>query len=141
MNWINIVTHPILVLILFCGILISGEHFGGFYLIYILMALPYGGNHAILALSGVALVLFSYVKYKRQSKFFFDPLLNILGVFSLFLSLLVFFYNTWNYNDGTFRQTTPIISLTLFCIISLGFLVRSVIAYAKSKPERQGLPT
>lgn len=141
MKWINIITHPILVLVLFCGILISGEHFGGFYLMYILMALPHGGIHALIALLGIGLILLCYGMYKRKSQFAIDPLLNVLGVFSLYISLWLFFYNTWDYNEATFHQTIPVIILTLFIMISLAFLIRSIACFAKSKPDRRGLLT
>lgn len=135
MKLINIITHPVLVIISFCLILISGEHFGGFFLLYILMAIPHGGIHAILALVGTGLILFSYAKYKRESKLFIDILLNILGVFCLYASLLVFFYNSWDYNEGTFQQSVPLSSLALFGIVSLGFLLNSITRFAKIKPN------
>lgn len=141
MKIINILTHPVLVISLFCLVLISGESFGGFYLLYILMALPHGGIHAVLALAGMVFILFSFAKYKRQSKFFIDPLLNILGVFSLYLSLFLFFKNSWSYNDQTFEQTVPIITYILFGISSLGFLVNSMIRFARIRPDKSaGLP-
>lgn len=136
MKTINILTHPVLVLSLFCLTLISGESFGGFYLVYILMALPHGGIHAVFALIGAGLILFSYGRYKRQSKYFIDPLLNILGVFSLYASLFVFFINSWSYNDQTFEQTVPVISFALFGVISLGFLIYSVMRFARPKSDK-----
>ena len=90
MKLINIITHPVLVIIAFSVILVSGEHFGGLYLMYLLMALPHGGIHEVLALLGTGLILFSYAKYKRESQFFFKMVLNILGVFSLYTSLWLF---------------------------------------------------
>lgn len=135
MKLINILTHPVLVIISFCLILVSGEHFGGFYLLYILMAIPHGGIHAVLALIGSGLVLFSYAKYNRQSKVFIELLLNILGVFGLYASLWLFFYNSWDYNDGTFRQTVPLISFALFGAVSLGFLIGGIARFANAKPN------
>lgn len=135
MKLINIITHPVLMITSFSLILISGEHFGGFYLMYLLMAIPHGGVHAVLALLGAGLVLFSYGKYKRQSRFFIEPLLNILGAFGLYASLWLFFYNSWEYNNGTFRQTVPLVSLALFGAVSLGFLVNSIARFAGAKPN------
>lgn len=135
MKLINIITHPVLVIIAFCVILVSGEHFGGFYLMYLLMALPHGGIHAVLALLGTGLILFSYAKYKRESQFFFEVVLNILGVFSLYTSLWLFFYNSWDYNNGTFDQSVPIMSIVLFGLVSLGFLAQSITRFARAKPN------
>jgi len=134
MKVIQILTHPICVLVLFCLVLISGENFGGFYLLYVLMALPHGGIHAILAVAGTAVLLFSYLKYGGKSVYFIDPLLNILGVFCLYLSLWLFFLHSWDFNQATFQQSVPIGSFVLFGLVSLGFLVRSVLRFAKPKP-------
>ncbi len=135
MKLINIITHPVLVLVSFCVILISGEHFGGFYLLYIMMALPHGGIHAVLALIGAGLVLFSYAKYKRGSKFFIDLLLNIVGVFALYGSLLLFFWNSWEYNDQTFQQGLPLFTIILFVVLSLSCLIYSIAQFARTKPN------
>ncbi|MEP7375292.1 MAG: hypothetical protein ABI675_17965 [Chitinophagaceae bacterium] len=135
MKVIYILTHPVLVLSLFCTIMINGESFGGPYLLYVLMAIPHGGIHAILALTGAGIILFGYGKYHRQSKFIIDPLLNIIGTFSLYLSLLFFFYRSWDYNEGTFAQTVPLLSIALFGAASFGSLIWSVTRFAKTKPN------
>lgn len=135
MKLINIVTHPVLVIISFCIILISGEHFGGLYLLYILMAIPHGGIHAVLALVGSGLVLFSYARYNRRSTAFTELVLNIVGIFTLYGSLWLFFYNSWNYNEGTFRQTMPLVSLALFGIVSLTSMLNSIARFGKTKPN------
>ena len=141
MKWLNILTHPVLVLTFFCLILINGENIGGFYLLYILLALPHAGAHALLALAGVALLLFSYGKYKGASKYLIEPLLNVVGVFLLYLSLWLFFFKTWEYNDGTFRQVIPVASILLFVLISLSFLFRSIGRFAKSEPSNPNMLT
>ncbi len=63
MRILKIITHPYIVIISFFAILISGEGFGGFYLLYLLLALPYGGIHSLLALIGIVLLLVNYNKY------------------------------------------------------------------------------
>lgn len=136
MKTINILTHPVLVVSLFCLTLISGQSFGGFYLLYILMALPHAGIHAIFAIIGIGFILFSYGKFKRQSKFFIDPLLNMLGVFSLYASLILFFINSWSYNDQTFEQVLPVISFILFGISSLGLVIYSIARFARPKSDK-----
>jgi hypothetical protein len=135
MKMLSVLTHPVCILTSFALVIISGEHFGGFYLVYLLLALPHGGIHAMLALSGAGLIVFSYARYKRQSKYFIAPLLNILGTFNLYISLLVFFYNTWEYNDATFEQTVPVVSLCLFVVLSLAFQLRGIILYSKIEPS------
>ena len=135
MKVIHILTHPIFVLALFSLVLISGDNFGGFYLLYVLLALPHGGIHAILAVAGATILLFSFLKFKGRSVYFIDPLLNILGVFCLYLSLWLFFVHSWDFNSGTFRAAVPVGSLILFGVVSLGFLVRSIIQFAKMRPS------
>ena len=80
MKTFNILTHPLLLITSFLFILISGEHLGGFYLMYILIALPHGGIHSLLALTGIVLLVCSYSKYKSTNKIFLIPTLDILGV-------------------------------------------------------------
>lgn len=139
MKLLTILTHPVLVICSFLLIMISGQHFGGFYMLYLLMALPHGGIHAILALLGMGLLLLAYAKYNRENKFLIEPLLNVLGVGCLFFSLNIFFIRSKGYNNETFNQAVPLISLGLFLLLSLGFLFYSVFRYAKAKPDIKGL--
>src|SRR5690606_13686161 len=131
MKFIKILTSPILVVILFSLILVSGEHFGGFYIMYLLMAIPHGGLHAIFAMVGIGLVLFSYRRYRGQAQFIIEPILNIIGIFLLYASLLFFFYRSWEYNDQTFEQGVPVTSLILFGVVSIAFLIQSVTSFAQ----------
>lgn len=135
MKLLTILTHPVLVICSFLLILISGQHFGGFYLLYLLMALPHGGFHAILALIGIGLLLLSYAKYNRENKFLIEPLLNVTGVVCLFFSLNIFFFRSNSYNDGSFHQAIPLLTLILFLVLSLGFLSYSIFRFAKFKPD------
>lgn len=135
MKLLHFLTHPVLVIALFYLVLVSGEHFGGPYMLYVLLALPHGGLHAVLALTGTGILLLSYAKYNRLSKYLVDPMLNGLGVGCLFFSLYFFFVRSKGYNSGTFEQVVPMISLVLFGVIAIGFLLNSIIRYAKHKPD------
>ena len=128
MKALKYLTHPTVLIISFLLILISGEHFGGFYLLYILLALPHGGIHGILATLGLIILIYSNYKYKRQFSFLIEPILNITGAILLILSLALFFNNDIeHYNYGTFFQIIPIITLALFGLLSVGFLVNNVL--------------
>ena len=121
-------SHPNVLIISFLLVLISGEHFGGFYLLYILLALPHGGIHAILATLGIIILIYSNYKYKREFSFLIEPILNITGAILLLFSLGLFFYNDkGQYNYGTFFQMIPLISLALFGLLSIGFLANNVL--------------
>lgn len=141
MKIINIIGHPVLVMSMFLLIMISGEHFGGFYLIYILMGLAGGAPHAIIALAGLSLVFIGYKVY-RAKPHLIKPILYILGIAVMILALVLFFEGSNGYNDGTFYQTVPIITLLLFGLASLCFMIHSFWLAAKiikSKDSKLGL--
>lgn len=128
MKAIKIITHPLTLIICFLFVLISGEHLGGFYLLYILLGLPHGATHSLLAVAGVAILLFSHYKYKREFQNWIEPCLNIIGVLLLGLSLFLFFFKDRNqYNHATFYQTVPQLILGLFAILIVSFLVSNLI--------------
>ena len=128
MKAIKIITHPLSLIISFLLILISGEHLGAFYLLYILLALPHGGIHSLLAVAGIAIILFCNYKYKMDFKYLIEPLLNILGATLLILSISLFFYNDKDhYNYSTFYQILPMISLVVFALLITGFLIKNIL--------------
>lgn len=120
---IKLFTHPVVIIIAFLLILISGEHLGGFYLLYILLGLPHGAVHSLLAIVGIGLLFFTNYKYQQQFIFNIEPVLNIMGGIMILLSLFLFFYNDKShYNYGTFYQTIPVILLSIFSLSVAGFL-------------------
>jgi hypothetical protein len=127
MKLIKIITHPITLSISFLIIIISGQHLGGFYLLYILLGLPHGSIHSIFGAVGVATLLFSSYKYRGKFNYLIEPCFNIAGVILLSLSLFLFFYNDKDhYNYGTFYQTVPLASLILFALLSISFSITNI---------------
>ena len=125
MKVFKILTHPVLLIISFLFILISGEHLGGFYALYILLALPHGWLHSLLALIGIIILILSYNVYKNKAS---GNILNIAGAVMLVFSIVTFFYaDKEGYNYGTFYQTMPIISLVLFGLLALLFILKNVV--------------
>ena len=123
MKMIKLFTHPVVIIIAFLLILINGEHLGGFYLLYILLGLPHGAVHSLLAIVGIGLLFFTNYKYQQQFIFNIEPVLNIMGGIMILLSLFLFFYNDKShYNYGTFYQTIPVILLSVFSLLVAGFL-------------------
>ncbi len=127
MKALKIITHPYTLIVSFGLIMISGEHLGGFYALYLLLALYYGGIHSLLGLAGVVLLIVSRNVNTRSKHSGLPIILNIGGALFMILSLLVFFYRDKDgYNYGTFAQAVPLISLSLFSIIVLLFIAKNL---------------
>ena len=127
MKALNIATHPVLLIVSFLFILISGEHLGGFYALYILLALPHAWLHSILGVSGILILVISF-KINRNRRIVSNNIINIIGAILQALSIVVFFYaDKEGYNYGTFYQTVPIISLVLFGLLTLLFITKNLV--------------
>lgn len=137
MKIIKIIGHPVLVMSLYLLILISGESFGGFYLLYILMGLPFGALHAVTALIGLCLVFFGYKVYRTKPSLL-KPLLYILGISTMMIALVLFFERSNGYNDATFYQTIPLVSLMLYSLSALCFIINAFILVVKFFRHRKG---
>jgi vacuolar-type H+-ATPase subunit I/STV1 len=126
MKVIKILTHPYLLIISFLFIMISGEHLGGFYMLYLLLALPHGGIHALLAVAGIAILLVSHHYSRKVQRSVIGAIINLIGLACLVLSLVLFFYNDKaGYNNGTFEQFVPQVTLVVFGILATAFIIRS----------------
>lgn len=112
-------------------ILISGENWSGFYAFYLLLALPYGGGHALLALAGFFALLVSLHWVKRQ---LLRQVLNLSGVFFLFSSIYYFFANDKShYNWGTFQEAVPLTTIIIAIGIAVCFLIGTFIKMPQNK--------
>lgn len=130
MKLIKIIGHPILVMSLFLLILISGEQFGGFYLLYVLMGLPNGAPHSLIALTGLTIMLAGY-KFHSTNFPKTKPLLFLMADLIMLIALYVFFTSSNGYNYSTFEQTVPLISLGLFGICVLANLILIILRFLK----------
>ena len=127
MRALRILTHPYLLMASFLLILISGKHLGGFYALYLLLALPHGGLHALAALAGIALLVYATIRRKREAQAVV-ALMNGTGVLLLVLSLIIFFgRDREGYNDATFQQTVPQLTLLLFALLACTFFIRNLL--------------
>lgn len=135
MKAIKIITHPVLLILSFLFILISGEHLGGFYLLYLLLALPHGGIHALVALVGISMLIFTYIKFNRENRYIIEAIINMAGAACLVVSLFLFFYNDRSgYNAGTFEQLMPQITLVLFGLLVIAFALFNIVRTFSRKP-------
>jgi len=126
---------PYLLITAFLLVLISGEHWGGFYLIYLLLALPHGGIHALLGTGGIlCLVLGHNIPLRHGGK---KLLVAIVGIILLVGSLFFFFYNDKSgYNDGTFEQAIPLLTFVIAGALAMIYLILNVIQYLNThKPN------
>lgn len=129
----KLLSAPYMLVIAFLLLLISGKHIGGFYLLYLLLALPHGGIHALLALAGIACLLLTHKYCSWQHHGTIRLLGAIAGVALLAGSLLSFFtYDATGYNDGTFEQAVPIASFVLAGCLALLFLLFNVLSFIKA---------
>jgi hypothetical protein len=132
MKTIRFLFHPYALIISFLLILISGQHLGGFYALYILLGLPYGALHSLIGVAGILILVITYKKYKSVKVYAIRYVGNLVGASLLILSLFLFFYrDTSNYNIGTFYQTVPQVMLFVFSIVLLGFIVTNLSAVFK----------
>lgn len=140
MKAIKIITHPVLLILSFLFVLISGQHLGGFYLLYLLLALPHGGIHSLIAVAGILLLVLTYIKFRRENKFIIEAILNIVGSGFLVLSLVLFFYrDQQGNNSATFEQLVPQITLILFGVLTFAFIINNIVRSFSRKPVNGNL--
>lgn len=121
-----LITHPYTLIISFLFILISGEHLGGFYAFYLLLALPSAGIHSLLAFAGIILLIVNH--YQRNGGVFSSKAWAVVGAFLLLASLMVFFLQEGGqYNWGTFFQLIPLLTIAIFVILFIMFILELLI--------------
>jgi hypothetical protein len=112
--------------------MISGEHLGGFYALYILLGLFAGAVHSLLAVAGIIILLVSYHRFRNKNTL--SQTLNVAGVLLLFSSIYYFFWNDkQHYNWGSFEQTVPVLTMIVTSLVAVCFLSRTFI---KTSPKK-----
>jgi len=129
----KILGHRLVLITIFSLLLIEGEHFGGFYLLYLLLALPHGGAYSIIAFAGIIFVLAGNNINAKN----YNLILSGGGLLLMLLSLFIFF-NRGDNKEATFHQSVPIISFCLFGICALFFIISSFkIFFKKSQSDKE----
>lgn len=127
MKFFKILSHPYTFIFSFLFIVISGEHLGGFYALYILLGLLPGVIHSLLGFFGILILVLGY-QLPRTTKAYIKQCLSIVGAGMMFTSIYLFFKNdTAHYNWGTFEQSIPVATLVLFGLLGLCFLIGTVL--------------
>ena len=125
MKFIKILTHPILLIISFSMIIIIGQKFSGFYIMYVFMALFEFHIHAVWAfIAAILLAVGHQMKENDKAK----GMINIAGSLLLMVSLITFFYNDKDhYNWDTFQETKSLVSLGIFGLLWTLFVFKNII--------------
>ena len=136
---INIITHPLTIIISFLMIIIVGQDLGGFYIFYIILAIPHFGIHAMLAILGILILLINYYSLRKYAGYLIHQLLNIVGVLLLALSLYTFFYqDPDHYNEATLHQVIPLIIIGIYFVFSTSFLIQNLLSVFKNRRNSVG---
>ena len=123
MKIIKILGHPIVLVTIFLLLIIEGAHFGGFYLLYLLLAIPHGATYAIMAIAGIILIVIAKGFITNNSNKL-RAVLYLLGLLIMNASLVLFFSRDEKTgNMETFQGGVPLISFIIFGVIMLCFLV------------------
>ncbi|NTS41945.1 hypothetical protein HRG84_13595 [Flavisolibacter sp. BT320] len=139
MKLFKILSHPYTLILSFLFILISGQHLGGFYVMYIFLGLTHGVVHSVLGFLGmIVLAATHHSAWSRTSPL--RQILNVTGVGLLFVSLYLFFMNDkQHYNWGTFYESIPLATLFFTGFIALCFLIGNFWQPHLKSDTRQGI--
>ncbi|MGZ3749648.1 MAG: hypothetical protein ACXVLT_03940 [Flavisolibacter sp.] len=139
MKALRIIGSPIAIISMFLFILISGEAFGGPYLIYLILGLPHGANYCLTGIFGIGLLLVCRKINNIGIQKWVYVLLSFMGILLLLSSLLFFFSRErLRYNYDTFLSSLPIFTIILFGITIVSWIVINLIEILKAKkhPDR-----
>lgn len=120
MKLAQVLSHPVVQIISFCIILISGPYFGGPYGFYLFHAVQEGYAFAIVGVLAIIVTLLSAFVYR--------PTLQLSGTALMLASLAIYFTPPHGKNsyDG-FVQVVPLITMALFVIIIILVVQRNIL--------------
>lgn len=125
MKIITILSHPFVQVFSFLIIMISGESFGGPYGMYLFFAVKEGYLYAIVGIAALVITLVS-LAFRHNAKI--KPGLRITGTVGMVLSLFIFFKTGTGYNNGTFHQAVPLLTILLFILVIIAVFMDNVVA-------------
>lgn len=124
-RWIG---HPVILICIYLLFITEGENFGGFYMIYLMLALPHGAAYAVLAALGIACVVVGF-NLPGKKRYWLKPTLYLSGL-AFMISSLVNFFSTGD-QSGTFEWGFPFITFIILCTCATFFLVYSLSLFYK----------
>lgn len=129
LKWIG---NPYLFVSLYLLLIIEGDHFGGFYLVYLLLAIPHGLSYSLLSIAGIAILLWGAHRNGGLR------LLLVVSGLSLMIIALTVFFSTGNKNDS-FLPGIPLLSFILCgisaCAMLLNYFTSYYVIYNKKRSE------
>jgi len=131
MKLIKLVGHPVVLIILYLLLIIEGDQFGGFFLLYLVLSVPHFILYSVVASAGL---LFVILAFNLENKYWkLVPIFYVLGYALMITSLVLFFAkgNKWK----TFELTVPLISFILFGISSICYLINIVLFPSRKRIE------
>jgi len=134
MKLIKWMGHPVIFLILYLLLIIEGDQFGGFFMLYLLLALPHLVPYAVIAAVGMACVIVGF-NVNKPGRLHLKPILYLAGLCLMLLALVLFFGkgNKWE----TFQYALPTISFIIFGLCSFCFLLNIVSLFINSQSFKE----
>ena len=129
MKWIKYTGHPVLVMSLYLLLIIEGAHFGGFFLLYLLMSLSVGASFAVTAFIGLLIVFIGYKIYRKNTHPI-KPILYLVGFAIMIVALFIFFERKERLE--TFETAIPTFTFILFGTVSLAYIVNAFLMLRNS---------
>jgi hypothetical protein len=124
-KWIG---HPVILIIIYLLLIIEGDEFGGFYLLYLVLSLPHLVPYSVLAAAGIAGLIIAF-NLGNEKYLFIKPFLYLFG-FGLMVFSLILFFSKGN-KEQTFHLSLPLMTFVIFAISSLCFLVYAASLFQK----------
>jgi hypothetical protein len=125
--YFRFVTHPLILLASWSLVLISGEHTGGPYIMYLFLGFPKAFAYSVLGYITILILLLSVIFIKKKSPAFGYPMLNLMGSVVSFVSITAFFIgDKTGYNYGTFYSLVPLITVAVYLTILALFNYRYI---------------
>lgn len=123
MKLIKAIGHPIVLICIYLLLVIEGDNFGGFYLLYLVLALPHAVLYSIIAAIGIGFIVVGF-NLQGTHRLIQKSALYLLGYVLMMISLVVFFAkgNKWS----TFELTMPLLSFILLGLCSICFIISTL---------------
>jgi predicted permease len=119
-KWIG---HPVVLICAYLLFITEGENFGGFYMVYLMLALPHGVPYAVLAALGIACVVLGF-NFNKNLIYWIKPLLYLIGLI-LMVSSLINFFATGD-QSGTFQEKVPLATFVIVCVCFFCFFLSAL---------------